>query len=59
MNKFQKVICQIVKDDLKKIGYNPSNSDFRKERNTWEHTLKGYSFEYVLGLKNYNKRLKL
>lgn len=60
MNKYQKTINQIVKDELRKWGYsNPTNEQFRKARKQWKDVLKGKNLEYVVGFKNFiNCKLK-
>ena len=56
MNKFQKVIAQCTKDDMKK----PFKLDidyFGRKRTFWRIITKDISFESALDMKNENKLL--
>jgi hypothetical protein len=55
MNKYQKVIIQIVKDDMSKGFY----ENFRKLRNACREACKNRTFEDLLGFKRWNKRLPI
>lgn len=55
MNKYQKVIAQIAKDDKSK-GHSES---FREIRNDYRSALKDDVFEDLLGFKRFNKRLSI
>jgi|GEM_PF-4575453 len=61
MNKFQKLVVQITKDDFKKPGFRAEqpNLNFRHHRNTWRRILKNESLDFVEGFKYFNKGLEV
>lgn len=55
MNKYQKVIAQIVKDDRAK----GNNESFRIMRIDYRDIFKGDMFDDLVGFKHFNKKLPI
>lgn len=61
MNKFQRLVVQITKDDFKKPGFRAEQSElnFRHHRNGWRKVLKDSSLERIRDFRNFNKGLEV
>lgn len=59
MNKYQKLLAQIVKDDLKKSVYISIDTNFSRHRNIERFSLKNKSITSIRDFKNFNKKLEV
>ena len=59
MNKYQKLLTQIIKDDLKKPIYISVNTNFTRHRKIQRYSLKSKPIAWIRDFKNYNKRLTI
>lgn len=58
MNKYQKAIVKIAKDDLKMWGIsNPSDEEVKKAIRKWKYIFKGRSLKDVMDFKEFNRQL--
>ena len=60
MNKFQKIACQIAKDDSKKELYKGQSIKKRSRLcySAWNNNKKSWTFEKCLDFKNWSKTKK-
>lgn len=59
MNTFQKLLTQIVKDDLKKPAVSGSGANFKELKSFARMAVKGMPITKIRDLKNWNKKLSI